>query len=383
MSSPFHQLRAVVGAGSGAIVRLPGLLVLTSHLDDAQLDQLIARCTTASAGGNPGRDLPGSLAPWLSAADPTTTVAIVTATAAELVVLVHGVVILAGDLPRFVRSPAGEVWHTETLPFPTSPLTVGVDGAATAPTRPWDLREGVVPGGNVTLVPVLVRAGTPAPAPVPAPPIPPTPSHGGYGGPLSLPVVSRPPIPPTRSEALRNQGLQPQRAPLPVGPVPVPAADVIPEAQGHVCSRGHFNDPRVRFCGVCGIRMDQKTQLLVNRPRPPLGVLVFDDGTTYRVDSSYLVGRAPDSDPRVAQGRVRPLALADPNGRMSRVHAELKVEGWDVYVIDMNSVNGTFVQRPGGGWEPAPAGSPVHVAAGTRVGIGDRSFVFESVFGVT
>ena len=42
--------------------------------------------------------------------------------------------------------------------------------------------------------------------------------------------------------------------------------------------------------------------------RPPLGLLVFDDGSTYTVDAEYLIGRMPEADPRVA-GRRAALAV--------------------------------------------------------------------------
>ena len=50
---------------------------------------------------------------------------------------------------------------------------------------------------------------------------------------------------------------------------------------------------------LCGIRMNERTGELVFGPRPPLGLLVFDDGATYTVDAEYLVGRMPDVDERV------------------------------------------------------------------------------------
>jgi hypothetical protein len=47
------------------------------------------------------------------------------------------------------------------------------------------------------------------------------------------------------------------------------------------CTHGHFNDPKVPYCSVCGISMIQLTRVPVPAPRPPLGVLTLDDGSVY------------------------------------------------------------------------------------------------------
>ncbi len=69
-----------------------------------------------------------------------------------------------------------------------------------------------------------------------------------------------------------------------------------PIVQGVYCSRGHFDDPESLFCAVCGISMNQQT--LVPRPgtRPPLGVLLTDDGSVFQLDRDYIVGREPSLD---------------------------------------------------------------------------------------
>jgi hypothetical protein len=116
--------------------------------------------------------------------------------------------------------------------------------------------------------------------------------------------------------------------------------------------------------------------------RPPVGLLVFDDGATYTVDAEYLMGRMPEADPRVASGALRSLALEDSSGAVSRVHAQIVLNGWEALLVDVGSRNGTFVSPPGEqGWTQLPAGETHLLVPGTRVRIGGRSFQFEAPSG--
>lgn len=111
----------------------------------------------------------------------------------------------------------------------------------------------------------------------------------------------------------------------------------------------------------------------------PLGRLVFDDGTTFPVDVEYVVGRLPGSDERVRAGTLRPIVVEDRTGAVSRVHAEVRVVGRDVVLVDSGSRNGTFVAAPGDPvWTPVPPGRSLRLLPGARVRVGERTFVFET-----
>ena len=152
-----------------------------------------------------------------------------------------------------------------------------------------------------------------------------------------------------------------------------------PIIQGVYCKNGHFDDPEALFCAVCGISMNQQT--LVPRPgeRPPLGVLLVDDGSVFQLDTDYVVGREPSLDSSVASGKARPLRVSDDSGIVSRVHARVQLDGWRVLVTDLGSANGTRVLLP-----RQPTGQqlvpqvPVVLAAGSQVDLGGRGFRYES-----
>ena len=145
----------------------------------------------------------------------------------------------------------------------------------------------------------------------------------------------------------------PQRDPLPLGAEPPEAKDLglveMPSAQveGVYCKNGHFNDPEARYCSVCGISMGQLTKIRQKGNRPPLGVLILADGSVCQLDADYVIGREPTLDSAVADGRARPLRLMDASGVVSRIHARVELDGWQVFLTDLNSANGTQVLMPG------------------------------------
>jgi hypothetical protein len=152
-----------------------------------------------------------------------------------------------------------------------------------------------------------------------------------------------------------------------------------PIVQGVYCKNGHFDDPEALFCAICGISMNQQT--LVPRPgeRPPLGVLLLDDGSVFQLDSDYVIGREPSLDASVAEGKARPLRISDETGIVSRVHARVHLEGWRVLVTDLGSANGTRVLLPGQpADQPLVPQVPIVLATGSQVDLGGRGFRYES-----
>jgi len=100
------------------------------------------------------------------------------------------------------------------------------------------------------------------------------------------------------------------------------------------------------------------------------------------VDENYLLGREPDVDERVRTGQLRPLVIFDTSGVISRRHAEIRLEDWDVLLLDCGSANGTLVaERDAAEWSALVPGQPIRMLPSMQVRIGERSFVFESLHG--
>jgi FHA domain-containing protein len=145
----------------------------------------------------------------------------------------------------------------------------------------------------------------------------------------------------------------PRRAPLPLGAKPPDERSLLRSERGPSkvdgihCKNEHFNDPEARYCAVCGIGMNQLTRVRKRGKRPPLGVLVLADGSVCQLDTDYVMGREPSLDDTVADGRARPLRLAGASSLVSRIHARVELDGWQVYISDLNSANGTRILLPG------------------------------------
>jgi len=240
--------------------------------------------------------------------------------------------------------PAADLY----APAPSDPYAA----PASAPDAYPAAAQDAYPSAAPPLAPDPYAA--PAPADPYAPPAPPV-SGPGDGGPrpdfISISLV------PDGPGGLAGPGALgidvPQRDPLPLGAEPPDAKDLglveMPSAQveGVYCKNGHFNDPEARYCSVCGISMGQLTKIRQKGNRPPLGVLILADGSVCQLDADYVVGREPTLDSAVADGRARPLRLMDASGVVSRIHARVELDGWQVFLTDLNSANGTQVLMPG------------------------------------
>ncbi|MEU5259212.1 FHA domain-containing protein [Amycolatopsis sp. NPDC021455] len=159
------------------------------------------------------------------------------------------------------------------------------------------------------------------------------------------------------------------------------AVDEGPENRSQVigvsCAKGHFNDPAVPYCAVCGIGLTQAGHHSAEDDRPSLGVLVLDDGTLLPMNKDYVIGRMPEGAADASDRDVMLLRLLDP--QISAVHARIRLDGWEVSVSDADSANGTFVREPGSDWcVQVPSGGRAVLQPGAIVTIGRRQFRYDS-----
>ncbi|MET0914428.1 MAG: FHA domain-containing protein [Acidimicrobiales bacterium] len=392
------DLRLRVVPGDGVVLRAPGVTAVAFPSSDQHQVLVTAFLDAArAAAGQPdaGRKAARAVAGLLAAADDAPPLGLVGTDGAGLAVLLHADVEFAfrdaAGVDQTLSGRDAAAWLDRLLDTVPEQWSLARDGAGAADE--WsDLQAGVARGNGLA-------TGTPAPAPepaadVPVPPVEPAPEQTpalqvDVAPPPPPPEVATAPVPAADFVSVSLLDEEPDgesaRAPLPLAgadeppPPPEPDEPEVPQVHGVICARGHFNDPTSPFCASCGISMVQQTHNLVEGPRPPLGVLVLDDGSTYVVDRDIVVGREPDTDPAVAVGDVRGIALPDPERAISRVHARVTLQGWDVLISDAGSANGTFVaRRDATQWTPIQPDSPVALTPGMHVLVGPRVLSFDS-----
>lgn len=428
--------------GDGLVARVEGLLLVCDAAEDVAANLLGALNDTAASGGD-GRALARRVAQVLAVMMGEPVACAVAGPVGDgVAVLVSGPASAAVTGPGGEVRLAGRdalTWSDRLVPGPVTGIELRLPEAG--PAHPLArLDGGVIVGGGILCDPAAAgappaarnavprQAEAPAaevpppapypmgppdpvpPVPVPAPPPrpeqqawqpepgPPVPAQQGPGsGPIPV-VAPQDTAPPEAPETPRAGGepagpRERQFAPEPPaqgGPQPGPASPAAPEPEagpgqqplvyGVDCKNDHFNDPRVPYCAVCGIALVQRSLAPYQGPRPPLGVLLLDDGMTLRLDADHLVGRDPDRAPEVADGSVRPAKVTSPDGSVSRRHLRVALDGWDVNLIDLGSVNGTQIQPPGDpNFYDIPPNEPVTIMPGTTVRIGvSRTMRYES-----
>lgn len=411
----------VPGPGAGTLARIGPVVLLVGSGDPDMVKPYVDHAAMVAANGGQGRQLVRGFAMMLATAtEDSPGFAALAPHDTGLAVFVDGPVTVTVD-DTVISGADSLAWVERLVPWPVGRVTVTLPGAA-APDAgtPYRLQEGVVPAGSLLVTEPSAEPTTPAsvlpdesvmsriaeveemratqPHPGPAP--------SGDETPASIPVVApapaaaapepapappaapgRPLPPPYLPEQVSFQSVllddldDESFEPLPivedrsqVGPTRAPV-----DVPGVYCKNEHFNDPRQLFCAVCGINMVQQTPILRNGPRPPLGVIVLDDGSVFQLDGAYLLGRDPDSDERVRSGGFRALPVIDTSNQVSRVHARLELRGWDAVLVDNNSTNGTYVHVPRTpDWMRMPPGGELVLIQGTRVRIGHRTLAFNT-----
>lgn len=151
--------------------------------------------------------------------------------------------------------------------------------------------------------------------------------------------------------------------------VAAPAAqDSGPQVFGIRCPDGHANPPHAQACRRCGAQMaDLEPELL---SRPALGQLSFSDGNEVTLDRTVLIGRAPSANRFPKDDMPHLVRVSSPEQDISRTHVELRVEDWDVLLVD-HSANGTRLVRPGMEPQMLHKGEPVPVRPGSVIDLGD------------
>jgi hypothetical protein len=279
---------------------------------------------------------------------------------------------------------AGAVTSPTLTPAPGGPAPSGFgpsQSSQSGPTASGQTASGQTASGQ-TAAPSTIstsplespsRASSPAPAGYAQ-----APSPAGLGAtgalaggvtamagpaPLDLRHVLVPSSPPLPLASTASQGLGQDR----------------PEATGVYCDRGHFNHPGSARCLRCGRTIAPGTPATTG-PRPPVGALLADDGSIWVLDKNFIVGSDPAAAPEVRGGTARAIKMrAGANHVMAAVQAEVRVSGWDAYLVDRGAEGGTYWQGPGAqSWVQLSRGGQRDLVDGSHISCGGRVLTFLS-----
>jgi hypothetical protein len=351
-----EEARLIVRPGPGLVARYGPVVLLVAQSDHPAAAELVAaaRNTDVAAGVEMMFEVVRRKRPEL-----VTPFCAVIQDGDELRVAVNGaieVLAVARDSTIRVAGRDATSGVEESLGAEVSVLAIGDQPPDPAAGPLLDLVEGVVPAASITLVPRAPLA-TPAVAPAAVP--------------ETVAGQQPPPVEAAVAEIRRAATIAHQT----LGPAPEHVE--APEVEGRLCTNGHLNNPSVGECWVCGAAVGAET---ARGPRPPLGRLTTKDKKSYIVDTNFVIGRRPGMAEDVAAGRARPIEVPDEHHDVSRRHAELNVEGWDLILRDLGSSNGTYYLVAGAtDWVRVQPAQPVKIESGTIITLGGYEILFESV----
>ncbi|GAC1319637.1 MAG: hypothetical protein NVSMB25_10750 [Thermoleophilaceae bacterium] len=361
------QLR--VARGEGLVGRAPGA-VFAVEADTAGDHQVVT--ALAEGCGLIARDVkssPEALASRLRSLalaaapgpKPSFAVLLQVGDAATLVISGHAQATLLGEkgAEKMTALSTGG-WLEVEVPSSIEGVILGDADASGEAGLPLDLEEGIVPGAGAALEAAV--------APSVAPTDDRSSDQDDAAGALPFVTLLEPP-----ATAARD--------PLPVVGAGDDAPGLVepdaPTVEGILCGRGHFNHPAAAYCAQCGLSMTQRTHYLVSGPRPPLGLLVADDGSAYTLDAGYLLGRNPTQDAVVTAGGLRSLQVHADD--VADVHAEVRLDGWEVKLLARDPDAATLLQEPEApGWTTVPPNTAVKIVPGAAIRVGPREFVYHS-----
>lgn len=362
--------------GDGLLARAGELVVLYHPDPEEGGQQLLQTLETVARSGGDGRSLVRELTRVIQGMDQVPAFVAYGPTGSDRALLLHGfATALVGTASGEIRLDGAEAvtWVDRILRGVTAvSASLGAEppGAASAKVR---LDNGVVPAGGFMLThgdAAPAGAGDAAAAHAPA---------WGFqlGHPAEPVAAGAEPLAGAEGHAPQAEQAAPEGGAVPRLPEDPPA---VPPPFAEAPDAG-FSPTPAEFPGAPTneISRDMGPAEAQQGAQASLGLLVLDDGQTFTLDTSYVIGREPEPNMEVVNGNAAPVRIQDPDALVSRAHAMVALDGWDVQVVDLGSANGTYVFPPGAiEWAQVPPHQPTSIVAGTHIAVGGRVFAYES-----
>jgi hypothetical protein len=315
------------------------------------------------------------------------TAALVTDTDGRMAITMTGRVAALIELPtaHWFVTPTGTDGHTVGVPGDAVRFSVGLGAAAPGDLTTHTAASLSSPEGQIASQFVIdLRADAESdPTPVGLEVL--DLSADAEFTPEPLPLASQeirlpPQAPPAEQSVAAPDAEAAPAAPGPGSAVAQAGADDQSDwVLGIRCPLDHHNHPNAGYCSQCGRKMGiNATAVLVKGPRPPLGLLLLDDGGAIPIATDLLIGRDATTHPEVADGSRQAVLLTDSSNVVSRHHLAITLQDWTITVADLGSANGTLlINAQTGAVHRLQPNVPVAMDAGDRLQIGPRILQLE------
>lgn len=140
--------------------------------------------------------------------------------------------------------------------------------------------------------------------------------------------------------------------------------------EGANCGHGHFSHPGLRYCMTCGVSLMSLADRVGLGQRPPLGILIFEDGTTHVLNGEVRLTQ-PEGSTNLVVGSVDEIPAAS-------ALAEIHMDGWQPEISSDNSH--LVLTVPGGGQQRVAPGGWAPLGPGVEFTVGGHQVRYESPY---
>ncbi len=383
-----HSSTVAIVPGTGIVARFGDVVVYLAG-ETPSTDRLlgavetVANSTAASAPGAAlAQRLAGVVFGGASAPPPF---GVLAPTADGMLILLRGAVIAEISGAEGNRRLAGDrafTWVDEIIREPVRRIAVGAEMADPTSANPrTDLRAGIVTGNGFVLN--LGRRRNPAPRRVEAVDEPAPTEATGFQAvhrPSTRPTDTSDALPATAGFAASEQpptsGFQPDSETVSARP-PTGDSAALPHSDGVTVSTGPRNSPAANAPRAWSQALDAAKRaepVALSKGAAPhgssRGALVTEDGLSYPLDRSYVLGRNPSGEESVRASAATPI-LIERDRLVSRVHAFVAPDRGKVFVREAPATSGTFFAAPDSERWSRVGTLPIELQPGWRLRIND------------
>lgn len=135
---------------------------------------------------------------------------------------------------------------------------------------------------------------------------------------------------------------------------------------GVLCPQGHSNSPVVERCMQCASTLPDRRIRPVRRP--VLARLRMPSGDVHDIAGPIVVGRQPVAT-ELIDGEV-PAMLTIDDEAVTRNHAQIMIDDWNILIVDLESTNQTVIALPGQVPRIIAPHDPCIIVPGTEIDFG-------------